>query len=709
MIKNIKIGIKLSCGFLMIVGITLVIGMMGWRGAISLGTGAGEIADVRLPGIDSLRIMHREFEFIRATQQTLLNPLLDDQEHKKQFDNMLLAQQRYKAAWNTYEALPKTAEEKLLLDQLAVAVEAWNKENKVFIDFAQQLDATDIRNPVELMSQLQKFRNDHYKLSCEVLELIYHDKPLQGGDDYRACDFSIWAASFENKNQVLQDWLTRILQFHETFHNRIGNIKKLMEKGDKSGAEKAYYSEMTDALTVTFQTFEKMEQEAGKAIDLYKKMNMQALVKCREKQAVVDTLIDKVIKINDDAAKKISADVKHKVSAAVNSAIFWMILEALLAIGIGIVLTRMITGPIGKIVDMAAAVGRGDLKKTVTINQKDEIGMLADAMRTMVRNLNGLVEITRRISIGDLTVTVTPLSEDDTLGYSLQAMAAMLSGTISEITTSAGCVAQGAHQLNSTSQDMSQGATEQASSLEEISSSMNQIAAQTKYNAENARQANLLASEAKVSAEKGDAQMNNMVTAMRDINESSRNISRIIKVIDEIAFQTNLLALNAAVEAARAGRHGKGFAVVAEEVRSLAARSAKAARETSELIEGSVKKITDGTAMAEKTSAALKGIVAAAGKATDLVAEIAAASVEQAQGVAQITQGLGQVDQVTQQNTAYAEECAAAAQELSSQSTMLQQLVSVFTISQSAALDSLEFSDDGAGQAMLASGDDERS
>jgi methyl-accepting chemotaxis protein len=255
-----------------------------------------------------------------------------------------------------------------------------------------------------------------------------------------------------------------------------------------------------------------------------------------------------------------------------------------------------------------------------------------------------------------------------------------LNDILSQVAIAVDQVATGARQVSDSSQSLSQAATEAASSLEQITASTHELTSQTSMNAENATQANQLAAQAKISAEKGNAEMGTMVKAMNDINESASSISKIIKAIDEIAFQTNLLALNAAVEAARAGKHGKGFTVVAEEVRNLAQRSAAAAKETAEMIEGSIKKTEAGAKIAEDTSKALEEIVTGSTKVTDLIGEIASASKEQAEGIGQINQGLSQVDQVTQQVTASSEESASASEELSSQSLQLKQMLDKFKL-----------------------------
>jgi len=230
------------------------------------------------------------------------------------------------------------------------------------------------------------------------------------------------------------------------------------------------------------------------------------------------------------------------------------------------------------------------------------------------------------------------------------------------------------------SQSLSQGATEQASYVEEISSSMNEINAQSKRSAESADEASKLATAAREAAQSGDQEMKTMVAAMGEIDGSSRLIAKIIKTIDDIAFQTNLLALNAAVEAARAGKQGKGFAVVAEEVRNLAGRSAKAAQETAELIQASGAKVGNGIAAAKTVSQAFGGIFENVVKVADLVAGIAASNRDQAQGITKIATGLEQVAQVTQRSTANAEEAADASEQLASNAAEARRILGRFQV-----------------------------
>lgn len=349
---------------------------------------------------------------------------------------------------------------------------------------------------------------------------------------------------------------------------------------------------------------------------------------------------------------------------------------------------------VDKLVANLERLSKGELFCDMSVTQSDEYTQeifniftgisdnLHNSINTIKEYIGEMTYFLGNLAEGDLTEEVVSEYRGDflTLKESINKIFANINEVLSDMNASAEQVASGTQQVSDGSQEISQGAVEQASSIEELTASVTQIAAQTKQNAVNANEANKLSIKAKDDAMDGNDKMNGMLESMEEINESSVNISKIIKVIDDIAFQTNILALNAAVEAARAGVHGKGFAVVAEEVRNLAARSANAARETTELIEGSIKKVEVGTKIANETADALANIVISIEKAVELVGQIATASNEQATGVAQINNGIEQLSQVVQTNSATAQESAAASEELSSQAELLNNMVGQFKL-----------------------------
>ncbi len=301
-------------------------------------------------------------------------------------------------------------------------------------------------------------------------------------------------------------------------------------------------------------------------------------------------------------------------------------------------------------------------------------------IRAISRPLEAAVKIAGGIAAGDLTQRIEVLSNDETgrLMQALKGMNESLGHIVAQVRSGTDTIATASSQIAAGNMDLSSRTEQQASSLEETAASMEELASTVKQNADNARQANSLATCASEVALKGGAVVSEVVDTMASINDSSKKIVNIISVIDGIAFQTNILALNAAVEAARAGEQGRGFAVVAAEVRTLAQRSAAAAKEIKTLIGDSVDKVAAGSKLVFEAGSTMDEVVASVRRVTDIMGEISAASVEQSAGIEQVNQAIAQMDEVTQQNAALVEEAAAAAASLQDQAGNLMQVVGVF-------------------------------
>lgn len=406
---------------------------------------------------------------------------------------------------------------------------------------------------------------------------------------------------------------------------------------------------------------------------------LEVQVKTRPFYKAVEEQFDQVANLNSKLANELAEDAAKFGTTGKWAMAIVILFGVASSVGIGLYIAKITLKTLGadpaELRDAIKTVTAGDT--SMTLRSDVDYGIYGD-IKKMVTGLNNKSINAEAIAKGDLTTQVELASDRDRLGKAFQTMIATLREIISRANAAAYQVATGSSQVSSASQSLSQGATEQASSVEEISSSVTEISSKIKANASNASVASEVASQAQSAAEQGNRQIEVTLQAMDDINVSSQEISKIIKVIDDIAFQTNLLALNAAVEAARAGRHGKGFAVVADEVRNLAGRSAKAAKETTELIESSSKKVDSGLNEARKTAESFKDIVRNSLKISEVIGQIATASNDQAGGISQIAGGVNQINKVTQQTTANAEETAAAAEELASQAEELKRSLAYF-------------------------------
>ena len=341
-----------------------------------------------------------------------------------------------------------------------------------------------------------------------------------------------------------------------------------------------------------------------------------------------------------------------------------------------------VTAAAGERAEAAAGALQRDVMIAGALAVALAIFLAITIIRSITRPLAQAVQAADRVAAGDLSGTIVVQSRDETghLLSALQRMQQSLVATVATVRGNAESVASASAQIASGNNDLSARTEQQASALEETAASMEELGSTVRQNADNARQANQLALSASTVAVQGGDVVSEVVETMKGINDSSKKIADIISVIDGIAFQTNILALNAAVEAARAGEQGRGFAVVASEVRSLAGRSAEAAKEIKGLITASVERVEQGTQLVDKAGATMTEVVAAIRRVTDIMGEISAASSEQSAGVGQVGEAVTQMDQATQQNAALVEEMAAAASSLNSQAGELVNAVAVFRL-----------------------------
>ncbi|WP_268058607.1 methyl-accepting chemotaxis protein [Caproiciproducens galactitolivorans] len=401
----------------------------------------------------------------------------------------------------------------------------------------------------------------------------------------------------------------------------------------------------------------------------------------------LSTEINNLLNSKTEEGNQLAQQLAKQMQIARIAIISIILLSFIISVLIALRIAKSISKPITEMKEAAQRMADGDLNSQIAIDSKNEIGMLGQAFSQSVSSINMYISDIQRnlheVELGNLTVKsqIDYIGDYSNLKKSLEGIIAFFNDTLVSINQASEQVSSGAEQVASGAQALAQGATEQASSVEELSASITEISTHIKDNARHAVSASKNVSDVSDEIEVSNQHMGEMLGAMNRISESSNEIGKIIKTIEDIAFQTNILALNAAVEAARAGAAGKGFAVVADEVRNLASKSAEAAKDTTSLIENSIRQVESGTKIADETAQSLQRVVKSAEVVSETVAKIADATNRQSDAINQVTIGVEQISSVVQTNSATAEESAAASEELSGQAKVLKELVSKFKLS----------------------------
>ncbi|MFG6339619.1 MAG: methyl-accepting chemotaxis protein [Lachnospiraceae bacterium] len=488
--------------------------------------------------------------------------------------------------------------------------------------------------------------------------------------------------ALQQQEQMIEEYKADARKYLDLFEERMVSLSPEIQ---------AQYQTVEDEINLWYESTQK-DIDMAKAGQVDQAVNDLIVNGKVIADDVENGLVELINTIEADTKAK-EATIQQQLVGLTIVQVVVMVLAVLITIMYCLFLIKAITRPMSKLSVAAKKMTLGDIDVDCEKIYNDDLGELLDEFAQMADAIREQTRITEAISKGDLSREANPRSDRDVLGKAIVRLLSENNMTLSNVKEASAQITVGSEQVANASQALAQGSTEQASAIQQVTASMDEVTQRTKANATEAGEANVLVQNIKEMATSGNEQMKSMIGAMDDINASSETISKIIKTIDDIAFQTNILALNAAVEAARAGVHGKGFAVVAEEVRNLAAKSAAAASETAEMIDDTIHKVGNGTKIAQDTAKSLDEIVTSIDEIVGLISNITTSSNDQATAISQIDQAISQVSTVVQTNAATSQQCAAASEELSNQAVTLKNLMARYQLATNIGMGTSSFAE----------------
>ncbi|QEW06122.1 methyl-accepting chemotaxis protein [Nitrincola iocasae] len=698
---------KISAGFAAVALISLLLGSLGYWGAVRSEASIAELGERRLPAVQTVLEMQVALNNVVTGFRTLMDQSADTAARNRQYQVIADSREVYRALVNRYDALPKSAEEERAWQVFQTTLPDWLAANNEIAVLHQELDELRIANPQAFVGDLQ----DRIAEATMGETLRYQEAAFTALDQVVRLNMNAAASQVEfGINQaallktisllamligvilsaglgfIITRGITRPLTLMVNAVERVRDSGNFNEQVNYT--QKDEIGQVIRAFNTLLSSQKHALEEANTTIEALASGDFNARIQ-GEYAGDLDAL---KTGINSSAETiRLTMDELSKVMQAIRQGEFGVSINPALVRGdYRLMLENAAHGmqslkrSVDSVVQVMTQVAEGQFGARVDADASGEMLKLKNMINQSVSALEtAFMEIQRvmqALAKGDLTEQVQGQYPGDlgTLADAANTTVVQLSDVIQQIHQSVGNVNTAATEISAGNTDLSQRTEEQASSLEETASSMEELTSTVKQNADNARQANQLAGQANRVAEAGGSKVQEAVATMHELTASSEKITNIISVIDGIAFQTNILALNAAVEAARAGEQGRGFAVVAGEVRTLAQRSAAAAKEIQSLIKEDAGIVENGSRLVREAGVSMDEIVQSVKRVTDIMAEISAASEEQSQGIEQINQAITQMDDVTQQNAALVEEAAAAAESLEDQAASLSQAVSVF-------------------------------